>query len=310
MHCVKRAAVILAVSITSMVDGFDDKSSSALRSRVTISLEKQYDCIGKKDTLERFELEGYTTKKSCEWVRRNITAQRCKIPMVNIYCPITCGVCPTIFEPSPSPTDLGIINEPELISSQYYGDKDGHKISKDESNDSLILVVSTVLGGFALMIGVIALVIRKRKRFDIRSITDDGDLTTSSDPTSTIQVVDIYHPQHKTRQAILNSEEVHNETAVVSIQSSNSSGEQHRNHVLDHDHKEIDIQSLSYDSVTLSECHQSSSTFSGKMSVWSRRIERDSSYDTESKITVLSDFVLPSVYETSCYSGENGSYST
>jgi hypothetical protein len=303
--------VVLGVSILPMVNSVDDTMSRALNEAPTISPQEQYSCAGKYDALDRFELDGYAKKKSCDWVRRRRTAERCKIPRVNIYCPITCGLCPKLYEPTPSPINSGMIdNDQEIASSNYYGDRDNHEKNNKDRNDSfLIIVVSTMLGGFALLIGAVALVIRKRKRIDVGSMVDDGNLSVWNDLASSVQSDEFHSPKRNTGQEFLNLEKGHSETSVGSLQSSRCLSE-HLNE--DQDHLSIDIQnhsSLTSDdneSFTFTEYNQSS-TFSGKATVWSRRTECDNSFDTESRTSVLSDFVLPSVYETSYFSDENGS---
>lgn len=304
---------VLGVSILPIMgNSVDDIPLNALRG-TTASLQEQYICVGKYDTIDKFEVEGYENRKSCDWVSRRRTAERCSLPMVNNYCPITCGLCPTVFEPSPSPVDSGVINNgPEPISSNYYGDKDSHTAnSNNEKYGFLTIVVSTILGGFALMIGVIALLMWKRKRFgNLRSITGDDSFSFPNDQTSTIKIDDTNPFKKDSRQEPLNSENVHNETATGSLHScsmscGNLNEEQDHISIDIHNHSSLTFTSDDYENDTVSEYHQSS-TFSGKTTVWSRRIERDNSYDTESKISVLSDFVLPTVYDTRYHSGENG----
>lgn len=310
MHRVTRMGVVLGVSILPLVNSVDDTMSRALNGAPTISPQEQYSCTGKYDAPDKFELDGFAKKKSCDWVRRRRTAERCRIPMVINYCPITCGLCPKLYEPTPSPINSGTIdNDQEIASSNYYGDRDNHDKSGKDGNDSfLIIVVSTMLGGFALMIGAVALVIRKRKRIDVGSIVDDGSLSVSNDLVSSVQSDEFLSPKRNTRQELLNLEKGRSETSVGSLQSSRCLSE-HLNE--DRDHISIDIQNDSsltsddYESYTFTEYNQSS-TFSGKATVWSRRMECDNSFDTESKTSTLSDFVLPSVYETSHFSDENG----
>ncbi len=52
-----------------------------------------------KDSTERFEVDGVnqngSAKKSCEWVRRWNTVEKCTDEVVRKFCPETCGACPS-----------------------------------------------------------------------------------------------------------------------------------------------------------------------------------------------------------------------
>ena len=65
----------------------------------TSSTTPSFECV---DTTLRLKIEGTTKRiqRSCEWVARKDTPNRCSLSGVSESCPVTCGSCPSCTDPN------------------------------------------------------------------------------------------------------------------------------------------------------------------------------------------------------------------
>ena len=58
-----------------------------------------FSCVDSLLRLKILDTDGSRISRSCEWVARRATLQRCALPGVSAACPVTCGTCSTCVDP-------------------------------------------------------------------------------------------------------------------------------------------------------------------------------------------------------------------
>lgn len=143
-----------------------DSSSTTLATRPRLDYSQLVKCKKLEDSSERFSVMGFEDKKSCDWVSRKNTKQRCKLTALGTdtfvaqFCQRTCKFRCYEEEDTVDPS-----NELNDSRSGNNIDESNGKTPKDKQLLYLKVIVWTIVGVLSLLVilGQI-LVLRKSRR--------------------------------------------------------------------------------------------------------------------------------------------------
>jgi len=188
--------------------------------------------------------------------------------------------------PTQGPTTAQKLQSSEFRPTNNDNDRTGDNNRGDNQQDFLVIILSSGIGALALVLGAVLFVFHRHKRGSLaseKSINDDDLAIPPREEPKPLPA-----PKEIKKQL---SKQVN--TGKATPMQMDMDMNRNRN---------MPRGDLSFDETDegglISE-FDPSTIQSEKTSVWGKRIERDASYDIESKISGLSDFVLPSVFDPS-----------
>ena len=243
-----------------------------------------------------FELDNGNIQ-DCAWFTWQATrsARRkeryCGRDNVAAACLSACDNCSTgpSNEPSAQPS-VSIVpsDKPSLETrnSQFERGNNSNDNNNQGSNDHdfLIIIVSSSVGALVVVLGALLLVFRNhgRRNVDFKDSFQDADLAVPEKEPEPLPAPSVLKKHHSSQ---FNTKSRSARPAQMGMPMPFH---------LSYDETEGGLVSEFNPSTIRTE----------KISIWERRLERDTSYELESKTSGISDFMLPSIYDPSTIRSE------